>query len=76
MKTTHATSGPSSILGRPAPEPVDEKGRLSVPFVEWMQGFDAGWVDGLPRTAALRCLGNAVVPQQGAMALSMLLENT
>lgn len=28
-----------------------------------MQGFPEGWVDGLSRTAALRCLGNAVVPQ-------------
>lgn len=25
--------------------------------------WPAGWVDGLSRTAALRCLGNAVVPQ-------------
>ena len=28
-----------------------------------MQGFPEGWVDGLARTDALRCLGNAVVPQ-------------
>lgn len=28
-----------------------------------MMGFPPGWVDGLTRTAALRCLGNAVVPQ-------------
>lgn len=42
-------------------------------FVEWMQGFGAGWVDGLSRTASLRCLGNAVVPQQGAFAISQLL---
>jgi len=28
-----------------------------------MMGFPEGWVDGLSRTAALRCLGNAVVPQ-------------
>lgn len=41
-------------------------------FVEWMQGFPEGWVDGLTRTAALRCLGNAVVPQQGTLALSDL----
>lgn len=26
-------------------------------------GLPEGWVDGLTRTAALRCLGNAVVPQ-------------
>ena len=28
-----------------------------------MMGFPTAWVDGLTRTAALRCLGNAVVPQ-------------
>jgi hypothetical protein len=44
-----------------------------VPFVEWMMGFPEGWVDGLGRTAALRCLGNAVVPAQGAYALSLLV---
>lgn len=60
------------VLGRPAPAPVDERGRLSVDFVEWMQGFDEGWVDGLTRTAALKCLGNAVVQQQGILALSDL----
>lgn len=25
-------------------------------------GYPAGWVDGLTRTAALRCLGNSVHP--------------
>jgi hypothetical protein len=28
-----------------------------------MMGFPAGWTDELGRNAALRCLGNAVVPQ-------------
>ncbi len=42
-------------------------------FVEWMMGFPTGWVDGLTRTAALRCLGNAVVAQQGVLALSSLV---
>ena len=46
----------------PAPAPTVD-GRLSPDFVCWMMGFPAGWVDGLSRTAALRCLGNAVVPQ-------------
>lgn len=46
----------------PAPAPTTD-GRLSPDFVCWMQGFPEGWVDGLTRTAALRCLGNAVVPQ-------------
>jgi DNA (cytosine-5)-methyltransferase 1 len=62
------------VIGRQPPAPTDEKGRLNVPFVEWMMGFDAGWVDQLSRTTALRCLGNAVVQQQGELALRMLLE--
>jgi DNA (cytosine-5)-methyltransferase 1 len=44
-----------------APAPTDG-GRLSPDFVCWMMGFPPGWVDGLTRTAALRCLGNAVHP--------------
>lgn len=62
------------VLGRPAPDPVDGRGRLNPPFVEWMMGYPQGWVDGLKRTAALRCLGNAVVPQQGAAALALALD--
>ena len=37
-----------------------------------MQGYPAGWVDGLTRTQALKALGNAVVPQQGYAALCEL----
>jgi DNA (cytosine-5)-methyltransferase 1 len=51
---------------------VDDKGRLHPPFVEWMMGFPAGWTDGSSRTQALKQLGNAVVPQQGAAALKIL----
>jgi DNA (cytosine-5)-methyltransferase 1 len=57
---------------RPAPHPVDDKGRLAPSFVEWMQGFPAGWSDGMTRTQALKALGNSVVPQQAILALSML----
>jgi len=62
------------ILGRPAPAPVDDRGRLSAPFVEWMMGYSQGWVTDIldRRTDALRCLGNAVVPQQAAYALALL----
>lgn len=39
-----------------------------------MQGYPEGWVCAhVGRSAALRCLGNAVVPQQGAAALTGLL---
>ena len=41
-------------------------------FVEWMMGFPVGWVDGVSRTQALKMLGNAVVPQQAALALQLL----
>lgn len=48
----------------PAPEPT-ATGRLNPAFVEWMMGYPAGWVTDVldNRNAALRCLGNAVVPQ-------------
>ncbi len=57
---------------RPAPYPVDHKGRLSPTFVEWMMGFPPGWTSEMTRTQALKALGNAVVPQQGAAALGTL----
>ena len=39
-----------------------------------MQGFPEGWVVGrLVKTQALKALGNAVVPLQGAYAISELL---
>ena len=62
------------IAGRPAPEPTDDRRRLSPAFVEWMMGLPAGWVtDVVPgRSHQLRILGNGVVPQQAAYALSLL----
>lgn len=71
------------LLGRPAPAPT-QTGRhgkpvLAPPFVEWLMGLsvDPGHVTdpdlGLPRTLALRVLGNGVVPQQAAAALWLLL---
>jgi hypothetical protein len=59
---------------RPAPHPVDDKGRLAPPFVEWMMGLPEGWTADLTRTQALKALGNAVVPAQGAAALSLLAD--
>lgn len=59
-------------MNRCAPHPVDDKGRLDPAFVEWMMGFPAGWTEGMSRTQALKALGNAVVPQQGAAAFGLL----
>jgi len=65
----------SGQLGRRSPNPLDGDGRLSPAFVEWMMGLDEGWVCdvGLSRTAALKILGNGVVPQQAALAVDLLL---
>ena len=67
-------------LTRPAPAPTTPapKGgrRLSPAFVEWMMGLSAGWVTDVPgitRNEALQALGNGVVPQQAAAAVSWLL---
>ncbi len=64
------------ILGRPAPAPTDERGRLAPRFVEWMMGLPDGWVTGVPgltRTAQLKALGNGVVPHQARLAWEVLL---
>jgi len=67
------------LLGHPAPVPVEPgkngKPRLAAVFPEWLMGIPR-WVttvEGVPRTAQLRLIGNGVVPQQGAVALQMLL---
>ena len=62
------------ILGRQAPTPTTGQGRLNPEFVEWMQGLPAGWVTGcgLTRAEQLTVLGNGVVPQQAAAAISLL----
>jgi DNA (cytosine-5)-methyltransferase 1 len=67
------------ILGRPAPAHVDDRGRLSPGFVEWMMGLPAGWLAAVPlpdgmtdsqaRNAQLKAGGNGVVPQQAYAAL-------
>lgn len=66
------------VIGRPAPDPT-EPGRdrqpcLSPRFVEWLMGLPPGHVtDHVGRTAALRILGNGVLPQQAAHALRLLV---
>ena len=67
------------IIGRPAPSPVRlegrREGRLCPVFVEWMMGLPLGWVTdvGVSDTAALKALGNGVVPAQAELALRQLL---
>lgn len=67
-------------LTRPAPPPtiLNTKGdpRLSSEFVEWMMGIPEGWVTdcGLSKTSELKILGNGVVPQQAAAAITQLLD--
>lgn len=67
----------TSVLGRPAPLPweLGRTGgkRLAPPFVEWMLGLPAGWVtdvEGITRNEQLKALGNGVVPQQAAAAVT------
>lgn len=69
------------VTGREAPPPTETGQRggdvLSPRFVEWMMGLPAGHVTdtpGLPRSQALKALGNGVVPQQAAHAISHLAE--
>ena len=50
--------------------------QLSPLFVEWMMGLPESWVTGVKgvnRNAALKMLGNGVVPQQAELALRHLL---
>ena len=61
----------------PPPEPtmIGPKGarRLAPAFPEWMMGIPAGHVtDVVPRRAALRIIGNGVMPYQAAAALQLL----
>jgi DNA (cytosine-5)-methyltransferase 1 len=67
------------VIGRPAPPPTEPgnngRPRLSPKFVEWLMGLPDGWVTDVPgitRSAALKALGNGVVPQQAALALELL----
>ena len=72
------------VTGRAAPPPstpprrAGGKPQLSAKFVEWMMGLPEGHVTGpdlnLSREQQLRMLGNGVVPQQAALAVSSLLQ--
>tara|TARA_R110000772_G_scaffold46369_1_gene105937 strand:- start:40 stop:510 length:471 start_codon:yes stop_codon:yes gene_type:complete len=67
---TRAVPSPTfEVRGRPRINPV---------FVEWMMGLPEGHVTGhgLSTAKALKMLGNGVVPQQAAAAISQLMERT
>lgn len=66
--------------GRYPPNPWDQFGVFRpytrLPFIEWMMGLPLGWVTltfELSRAQKLKILGNGVVPQQAAAALTELL---
>lgn len=69
-----------TVIRRPAPEPSEPSRRaagrrLSAAFAEWMMGLPEGWVTevpGLSYSRQIRLLGNGVVPQQAAYALTVL----
>lgn len=71
----------ANVSGRNPPSPTElsatGKPRLSPRFAEWMMGLPDGWVTspdiGLSRAQQLKALGNGVVPQQAAFAVSVLL---
>lgn len=59
----------------PSDVPLPDQLSLSPPFVEWMMGLPAGHVTdiNIARNEKLKILGNGVVPQQAAYAVSALL---
>jgi len=63
------------IIGRHAPDPLDD-GKINPRFVEFQMGYPEGWVTDtiLDRGAALKALGNAVVPQCAAAAYGQLAQ--
>ncbi|MFF7348739.1 DNA cytosine methyltransferase [Streptomyces antimycoticus] len=66
-----------AVIGRPAPRPTDDLGRLSPPFVEWLMGLEGGHVTGVPglsRSAQLKALGNGVLPLQAITGLRHLAD--
>ena len=70
------------LTGRTPPPIVgdrqDYRAETTTEFVEWLMGLPAGWVTevpGLTRNQQIKALGNGVVPQQSAYALTQLLNH-
>lgn len=59
----------AALTGRPAPSAVDEAGRLSACFCEWM--METPYHPDLSRSARIRLAGNAVVPSQARLAIRL-----
>ena len=73
----------------PVPVEMNRNGnpRIAARFSEWMMGWPKGWVTDLittnrrlykegmiSRTAAMKMIGNGVVPQQAVMAIDTLIQ--
>ncbi|WP_327162069.1 DNA (cytosine-5-)-methyltransferase [Streptomyces zaomyceticus] len=66
----------AEALGSMPPRPTDDRGRLNPELEEWMHGLPPGHVTQVPdlgRQGQLKAIGNGVVPQQGELALRLLL---
>lgn len=75
MRQAEALKGWVEISGNPMPLLSVEKDLVNADFMEWMMGFEAGWVTGiLGRRPAIEALGNSVCPQQGHLAFVSLIE--
>ncbi|MGP9622234.1 hypothetical protein ACT3S7_04535 [Corynebacterium sp. AOP34-AQ2-28] len=68
------------VTGMAAPNPTEPnkngRPRLNAEFASFMMGLPPGWVTAVPditRAQQLKALGNGVVPQQAAAALTHLL---
>jgi DNA (cytosine-5)-methyltransferase 1 len=71
----------AKIMDREAPAPTKPDGkkgqhRLNPEFTEWLMGLPEGHITrcDITRNDMLKACGNGVVPQQAALALSILLE--
>lgn len=76
----------TGLVGYPPPGEVLVRGprggrRFNTQFIEWMMGVPEGYVTGLEREGvygwrdSARMLGNGVVPQQAAAALSRIISD-